>query len=48
VFELYALDTVLDVEASDDAFETRTRVMAAVQGHVLGKSTYAGRFRRPQ
>jgi Raf kinase inhibitor-like YbhB/YbcL family protein len=48
VFELYALDTVLDVEASEDAFETRTRVLAAAQGHVLGKSTYAGRFRRPE
>jgi Raf kinase inhibitor-like YbhB/YbcL family protein len=48
VFELYALDTVLDVDASDDAFETRTRVLAAAQGHVLGKSTYAGRFRRPE
>jgi Raf kinase inhibitor-like YbhB/YbcL family protein len=48
VFELYALDAVLDVEASEDAFETRTRVLAAAQGHVLGKSTYAGRFRRPE
>ena len=48
VFELYALDTVLDVEGSDDAFETRIRVLEAAQGHVLGKSTYAGRFRRPE
>lgn len=47
VFELYALDTVLDVAPSDDAFETRERVMAAMQGHVIGKAVYVGRFRRP-
>lgn len=47
VFELYALDTVLDVAPSDDAFETRDRVMAAMQGHVIGKAVYVGRFRRP-
>lgn len=48
MFELYALDTKLDVKPSEDAFETRTRVMAAVQGHVLGKAVYGGLFRRPQ
>ena len=48
VFELYALDTPLGVEPSEDAFETRARVMAAVQGHVLGKAVYLGLFRRPQ
>jgi len=47
VFELYALDTVLDVASSADAFETRERVMAAMQGHVIGKAVYVGRFRRP-
>jgi Raf kinase inhibitor-like YbhB/YbcL family protein len=48
VFELYALDTTLDVQPGTDAFETRTRVMAAAQGHVLGKAVYMGLFKRPQ
>jgi Raf kinase inhibitor-like YbhB/YbcL family protein len=48
VFELYALDTVLEILPSDDAFETRARVLPAMQGHVLGKAAYSGRFRRPQ
>lgn len=47
-FEIYALDTKLDVPASADAFETRANVMKAVQGHVLGKAVYVGLFRRPQ
>lgn len=48
VWEVYALDTTLDVSPSDDAFETRQRVMDAMQGHVLGKAVYGGLFRRPQ
>lgn len=48
VFELYALDTVLEVEPGADAFETRRSVMAAIEGHVLGKAVYMGFFRRPQ
>jgi Raf kinase inhibitor-like YbhB/YbcL family protein len=48
VFELYALDAKLDVLPSADAFETRRRVMDAMQGHVLGKAVYGGLFRRPQ
>jgi Raf kinase inhibitor-like YbhB/YbcL family protein len=48
VFEIFALDTKLDVTATADAFETRTAVMKALQGHVLGKATYMGLFRRPQ
>ena len=47
VFELYALDTVLDVNATDDAFATRTKVMEAAQGHILAKAVYLGLFRRP-
>ncbi len=47
-FEVYALDTKVDVPAGGDAFETRTAVMKAVQGHVLGKAVYVGLFRRPQ
>lgn len=48
MFEVYALDTELTVEPSDDPLETRDRVMAAMEGHVLGKSVYIGRFHRPQ
>jgi Raf kinase inhibitor-like YbhB/YbcL family protein len=39
-FELYALDTELNVPAGANEQETRTAVMAAMQGHV-------GLFRRP-
>src|SRR5213080_4882658 len=48
VFELYALDTKLDVKPSADAFETRANVMKAIQGHILAKAVYGGLFRRPQ
>ncbi len=53
-FELYALDVKLDVTASANAqpvaaaLETRTNVMKAMQGHVLGKAVWVGLFRRPQ
>jgi Raf kinase inhibitor-like YbhB/YbcL family protein len=47
-FELFALDTKIDVKAGADAWETRTAVFAAMQGHVLGKAVYVGLFRRPQ
>jgi Raf kinase inhibitor-like YbhB/YbcL family protein len=47
-FELYALDTKVDVAPGADAFETRTNVMKAIQGHVLGKAVYMGFFHRPQ
>jgi Raf kinase inhibitor-like YbhB/YbcL family protein len=48
VFEIFALDTKLDVQPTADAFETRTSVMKAIQGHILGKAVYLGLFRRPQ
>jgi len=48
MFELYALDTVIDVQPTSDAFETRANVMKAIQGHVLAKAVYGGLFRRPQ
>jgi Raf kinase inhibitor-like YbhB/YbcL family protein len=48
VFELYALDTKLDVRPATDAFETRSNVMKAIQGHILGKAVYLGLFKRPQ
>jgi Raf kinase inhibitor-like YbhB/YbcL family protein len=47
-FEIFALDTKLNVPAAADAFETRTNVMKAMQGHILGKAVYMGLFRRPQ
>lgn len=46
--EVYALDTELNVGATDDPLETRDAVMAAMAGHVLGKSVYMGTFNRPQ
>jgi len=48
VFELYALDTKVDVKPAADAFETRASVMKAIQGHILGKAVYGGLFRRPR
>jgi Raf kinase inhibitor-like YbhB/YbcL family protein len=48
VFELYALDTKLDVKPGVDAFESRANVMKAMQGHIIGKAVYSGLFRRPQ
>ena len=48
MFEVYALDTKLDVQPTADAFDTRTNVMKAMQGHILGKAVYGGLFRRPQ
>jgi len=48
MFELYALDAVIDVPPAADAFESRVNVMKAIQGHILGKAVYGGLFRRPQ
>jgi Raf kinase inhibitor-like YbhB/YbcL family protein len=48
MFEVYALDTTIDVQPTADAFETRANVMRAMQGHVLGKAVYGGLFKRPQ
>jgi Raf kinase inhibitor-like YbhB/YbcL family protein len=47
-FEIYALDTKLDVGHGADAFDTRANVMKAIQGHILGKAVYVGLFKRPQ
>jgi Raf kinase inhibitor-like YbhB/YbcL family protein len=47
VFELYALDTVLDVPAvGQTPALTRAAVLAAMAGHVRGKAAYVGLFRR--
>jgi Raf kinase inhibitor-like YbhB/YbcL family protein len=47
-FEIYALDTKLDVQPGADAWETRTNIWKAMNGHILGKAVYVGLFRRPQ
>jgi Raf kinase inhibitor-like YbhB/YbcL family protein len=47
-FELYALDTKLDIQPGTDAFATRVDVMKAIQGHILGKAVYMGLFRKPK
>lgn len=47
-FELFALDTKVDMQPGSDPFETRTNVIKAIQGHVLGKAVYMGLFHRPQ
>ena len=46
-FELFALDTKLDVPAGADAWVTRAAVYKAMEGHILGKAVYVGLFRRP-
>jgi hypothetical protein len=48
MFEIYALDTKIDVKPTADAFETRAAVFRAMQGHILGKAVYGGLFKRPQ
>ena len=48
MFELYALDTMIDIQPAADAFESRANVMKAIQGHILGKAVYGGLFKRPQ
>lgn len=48
VFEIYALDTKLDVKPSAEGSETRKNVLNAIDGHVLGKAGYVGLFKRPQ
>jgi len=47
-FELFALDTKVDMQPGSNPFETRTNVMKVIQGHVLGKAVYMGLFHRPQ
>ena len=53
-FEVYALDTKIDVPpatstpAMQAAIDTRTAIMNAMKGHVIGKAVYVGLFKRPQ
>lgn len=46
-FEVYALDTKIDMPPGADAWETRTALFKAMAGHVIGKAVYIGLFRRP-
>ncbi|MES2294846.1 MAG: YbhB/YbcL family Raf kinase inhibitor-like protein [Pseudomonadota bacterium] len=41
-FELYALDTKLNLGSG----ATRPEVLAAMDGHIIGKAAYVGRFHR--
>jgi Raf kinase inhibitor-like YbhB/YbcL family protein len=43
VFEFYALDTKLDLPAKT----TREDLMKAMDGHIIGKAAYVGRFHGP-
>ena len=43
VFEFYALDTKLDLPATT----TRDELLKAMEGHVIGKAAYVGRFHAP-
>jgi hypothetical protein len=42
IFEIYALDTKLDLAAGS----SRADLLKAMDGHVIGKSTYIGMFGR--
>jgi Raf kinase inhibitor-like YbhB/YbcL family protein len=44
VFEVYALDLKLDLPATT----TRDELLKAMEGHVIGKAAYVGRFHAPQ
>ena len=47
VFELFALDTMLDVPpVGVSPAQTRAAVMSAMAGHVRGKAAYIGLFKR--
>jgi len=43
VFEFFALDTKLDLPAT----ATRDELLKAMEGHVIGKAVYTGRFHAP-
>jgi len=47
-FEVYALDTKIDMAPGADAWETRRNLFKAMEGHVLGKAVMVGMFKRPQ
>jgi phosphatidylethanolamine-binding protein (PEBP) family uncharacterized protein len=43
LFEFYALDTKLDLPANT----TRDELLKAMDGHVIGKAAWFGRFHAP-
>ena len=43
IFEFYALDTKLDLPANT----TRDELLKAMEGHIIGKAAYTGRFHAP-
>ena len=45
-FEVFALDTMLDVQPGQDPLATRAAAFKAMSGHVLAKYSYVGKFRR--
>ncbi len=45
-FTLYALDTKVDVTPAQNAFDTRTALLTAMDGHVLSKAVLVARFHR--
>jgi len=47
-FEVYALDTKIDMPPGADAWETRRNLFKAMDGHVIGKAVMVGLFKRPQ
>ena len=47
VFELFALDIKLSQPPAGDAFQTRAKLLPVIDGHILAKVVYAGRFKRP-
>ena len=49
VFDLYALDAMVDVKAvGQTVAQTRAAVIAGMAGHVRAKASLVGRFRYPQ
>ena len=44
IFELMALDTMLDVKPSDMPFETRAAVFKGSEGHIVGKIAWVTTF----
>ena len=47
LFELYALDSTIDVQpVGASPADTRTAVVAAMAGHIRGKATLVGLYKR--
>lgn len=46
-FELWALDTKLEIKPDKDAEKTRAQIILAMEGHVLAQAYYFGRFTTP-